>query len=68
MIQGLRGVRKARFRIGNRGKSGGGRAIYYVVISGDAVVMIAAYAKSDKEDLSADDRKAILRILEEFKT
>jgi len=25
VIQGLKGVRKARFRIGNRGKSSGGR-------------------------------------------
>ena len=67
LIQGLKGVRKARFRIGNRGKSGGGRAIYYLVIAGDAVVMMTAYAKSEKEELSVDDRKAILRILEEFK-
>jgi len=66
VIQGLKGVRKARFRIGNRGKSGGGRAIYYVVMADDAVLMITAYAKAEKEDLSPDDRKAILRMLEEF--
>jgi len=59
-------VRKARFRIGNRGKSGGGRAIYYVVMADNAVLMITAYAKAEKEDLSPDDRKAILRVLEEF--
>jgi hypothetical protein len=67
MIQGLKGVRKARFRIGNRGKSGGGRAIYYVVMTNSAILMITAYAKADKEDLSPDDRKAILRSLEEFR-
>jgi hypothetical protein len=66
MIQGLRGVRKARFRIGNRGKSGGGRAIYYVLTVDNAIVMLAAYAKSKKEDLTPDDRKAILRALEEL--
>ena len=66
VIQGLKGVRKARFRIGNRGKSGGGRAIYYVVMADNAVLMITAYAKAEKEDLSPDDRKAILRVLEEF--
>jgi len=65
LIQGLKGVRKARFRIGNRGKSGGGRAIYYVMMADDTVLMITAYAKAEKEDLSPDDRKAILRVLEE---
>lgn len=66
VISGLRGLRKSRFRIGNRGKRGGGRAIYYVAVSEGAVVMIAAYAKSEKDDLSPDDRKVILRVLEEL--
>lgn len=66
VIQGLKGVRKARFRIGNRGKSGGGRAIYYVVMANAAIIMITAYAKAEKEELSPDDRKGILRALEEF--
>jgi hypothetical protein len=66
LIQGLKGVRKTRFRIGNRGKSGGGRAIYYVLLADNAVLMITAYAKAEKEDLTADDRKGILRVLEEL--
>jgi len=66
LIRGLRGLRKARFRIGNRGKSAGGRVIYYFLVSDNVVIMIAAYAKAEKDDLSPDDRKAILRILEEF--
>ena len=65
VIQGLKGVRKARFRIGNRGKSGGGRAIYYLMMA-NAILMITAYAKAEKEDLMPDDRKAILRVLEEL--
>jgi len=31
-----------------------------------AVIMITAYAKAEKDDLSPDDRKAILRMLEEI--
>lgn len=67
LIQGLRGVRKMRFRIGNRSKSSGGRAIYYLMMADGVVLMITAYAKAEKEDLSPDDRKMILRMLEEFK-
>ncbi len=66
VIQGLKGVRKARFRIGNRGKSGGGRAIYYFLIAGNEVIMLMAYAKAEKHDLSPDDRKGVLRVLEEL--
>jgi hypothetical protein len=65
LIQGLRGVRKAR--IGNRGKSGGGRAIYYLLMADNTVIMITAYAKAQKADLTPEDRKAILRVLEELR-
>ncbi len=66
VIQGLRGVRKARFRIGNRGKSGGGRVIYYVVTKFEAVAMLMVYAKSEKSDLSPLDRENVLRMLKEI--
>ncbi len=66
LIQGLKGVRKARFRIGNRGKSGGGRVVYYFLVVDNEVIMLMAYAKSEKQDLSPDDRKGVLRVLEEL--
>lgn len=45
VIRGLSGIRKLRFPLGHRGKSGGGRAIYYVVWDDDTVFMLSAYAK-----------------------
>jgi hypothetical protein len=35
VIQGLHGARKARFSMAGRGKSGGGRAIYVLVVKAD---------------------------------
>jgi hypothetical protein len=67
LIQGLRGMRKARFRIANRGKSSGGRGIYYFVLSDQTVIMLTAYAKAEKDELTPEDRKVILRVLEEVK-
>ena len=65
-IPGLGGIRKVRFRLGGRGKRGGGRAIYFLMVADDAAIMLFAYAKNEREDLSADQRKAALAILKEF--
>ncbi len=64
MIKGLRGVRKARFARPGTGKSGGGRAIYYMALKGGLLGMLTAYPKNEKDDLTPDDRKAILRAIE----
>lgn len=66
VIQGLKGIRKMRFRIGNRGKSSGGRSIYFVKLADEYVLMLTAYAKAEKDDLSPEDRRAILKILEDY--
>ncbi len=63
-IRGLKGPRKARFRSGNRGKSSGGRVIYFLIVAGETVVMLRAYAKSEKDELSVEDRAGVLSILE----
>ena len=67
VIQGLRGVRKARFARPGRGKSGGGRAIYYLALLPDRLFMMTAYPKNERDDLSADQRKAILAAIESVK-
>jgi hypothetical protein len=66
MIKGLRGVRKARFALAGRGKSGGRRAIYYLAAAG-VIYMMTAYPKNERDDLSADQRRAILAVIEEVK-
>jgi hypothetical protein len=64
MIRGLRGVRKMRFARPGTGKSGGGRAIYYAALGRGFIGMLTAYPKNEKDDLTPDDRKAILRAIE----
>jgi hypothetical protein len=66
VIPGLRGVRKLRFAFGTKGKSGGGRAIYYVVWADDTVFMLLAYAKSRQANLTQAQREAILALVEEL--
>ena len=65
-MRGLRGVRKARFARPGTGKSGGGRSINYAMIDLGRMYMMTAYPKSKQGDLTADDRKAILRVIEQL--
>ena len=66
VLKGLKGVRKIRFALGSKGKSGGGRAVYLVIRVRDAVYLLLAYAKAGQADLSNAQRKAILALLETF--
>jgi hypothetical protein len=66
IVRGLRGVRKTRFALPGRGKSGGGRIIYYVAVE-TAIYMMTAYPKNERDDLSPDQRRAILSAIESLK-
>jgi hypothetical protein len=66
VIRGLKGIRKIRFGFGGRGKRGGGRAVYFAVVGDDVVIMLLAYAKNAKPDLTAEDRRVLLALMEEM--
>ena len=63
IIRGLRGVRKARIAIPGRGKRGGGRVIYFVA-GVEAIYMLTAYPKNERDDLTTEQRKAILGVID----
>jgi hypothetical protein len=42
VIPGLAGLRKIRFALGGKGKRGGGRAIYFLMVSDDLAVLVFA--------------------------
>ena len=66
VVKGLRGARKARFAMPGRGKSGDGRVIYYIAVE-TASYMMTAYPKNERDDLSSEQRKAILATIESLK-
>jgi hypothetical protein len=66
-FKGLKGVRKIRFALGGKRKSGGGRAIYFVIRVRVFAYLLLAYAKSSQTDLSNTQRKAIADLLETLK-
>lgn len=66
VIQGLNGARKARFSMAGRGKSGGGRAIYVLVVQADRAYLLLAYSKKDQQDLSKEQRKVLAALVKEL--
>jgi hypothetical protein len=67
VVQGAHGLRKMRFAFGGRGKRGGGRAIYFVILAEETAGMVFAYAKNEQADLTPDQRKAAVRLMKEIK-
>lgn len=55
VIPGAQGARKVRWARRGAGKSGGARVIYFNLTADEVVVLVAAYAKSDRENMPASD-------------
>lgn len=67
VIPGTGGIRKTRWARSGMGKRGGIRAVYYFLARGDLVYMLDVYAKNQKSDLTAADKRelrAIVSVLE----
>ena len=60
LIKGGGSIRKLRHGVQGRGKSGGGRGIYYWVKDDHLIYLLVIYPKSKKDDLT-DKETAILR-------
>jgi mRNA-degrading endonuclease RelE of RelBE toxin-antitoxin system len=68
VIQGTGGLRKIRIPMGNKGKSGGSRVIYVDIELKEVIYFINVYSKSEKDDLTEDEKKAfkaVVKILKE---
>jgi hypothetical protein len=62
VIRSTAGFRKARWRRGTSGKSGGVRAIFYYLVTGDTVFLTLLYAKNEWENLSHEQEKELRRL------
>ena len=67
VIEGTGGARKLRIQLEGRGKSGGARVIYLDVYEKEHLYLLFAYPKNIQENLSADQKKAIAKLIEILK-
>ncbi|OHC80551.1 MAG: hypothetical protein A3G73_07870 [Rhodospirillales bacterium RIFCSPLOWO2_12_FULL_67_15] len=63
VIPGTGGARKARAGRGGRGKSGGARIIYFAMTARGLLILLYAYAKGKKENLSDAEKKELREIV-----
>ena len=66
VIRGTGGIRKLRWAGSGRGKRGGIRVVFYQA-GPDAIYLLTAYAKADREDLTPADTKALTRLVAAIK-
>lgn len=65
MIEGTGGARKMWVQLAGRGKSGGGRVIYFD--TGEVIYLITAYPKNVQEDLTPAQKKRIHELTRQFR-
>jgi hypothetical protein len=59
VIPGSGGCRKLRFAAKGRGSRGGARVIYFYRSAAGQILLLEIYAKNEKENLSASERKIL---------
>jgi len=60
VIPGADGARKVRWQRAGTGKSGGARVIYFNLSKEEVVLLVAVYAKAERENMLPNDfRKAV---------
>ena len=66
LIQGTGGLRKVRMRLGNKGKSGSIRVLY-VLAHANKIFLVLAYPKSEKDDLTNDEKSRLKKLVQLLK-
>ena len=66
VIKSTGGVRKIRIALDDRGKSGGARVLYVDFVVRGVIGLLYAYPKSEKENISDDERKTLKKMVEQI--
>ena len=64
VIRGTGKLRKMRFALPNRGKSGSSRVLYVDFVIAETIYLIFAYPKNEKDNLTDEERNTIKKLIE----
>ena len=65
VIPGTGGLRKVRWSLGTKGKSGGVRIIYYWAVARYQLLMLYIFSKGERSDLTESQKKQLAKIVRE---
>ena len=64
VIRGTGKLRKMRFALPGKGKSGSSRVLYVDFVVAETIYLIFAYPKNEKDNLIAEERNNIKKLIE----
>jgi hypothetical protein len=67
VIRGTAGIRKMRWAVGHKGKSGGARIIYYwhkPEIEDDEIYLLFTFLKNEQENLTGKQKSELKKFIE----
>lgn len=67
LIKGSGGLRKLRWALPGRGKSGGVRIVYFWRVSESQIIMLTMYAKNVQANLTPAQLKQLAKLVETLK-
>ena len=66
-MEGTGGIKKVRFPLMNRGKSGSVRVCYTDFAEYEVIYLITAFEKSEQENLTAAEKKTLRKLVKSLK-
>jgi hypothetical protein len=67
LVRGSGGIRKARWALPGKGKSGGVRVMYYWQVEEDQIFMLFLFSKGERSDLTDTQLKDLAKVVKELK-
>ena len=66
VIKGTGGLRKMRYALPNRGKSGSSRVLYVDFVLAEKIYLIFAYPKNERDNLTDEEKNNIRKMIEKL--
>lgn len=67
VMQGTGGIRKVRWALPGKGKSGGIRVVYLDIVLAEKIYLLSLFAKNEKENLTKEERNEFKSLVEIIK-
>ena len=62
-MQGTGGIRKVRWALHGKGKSGGVRVVYLDIVVAEKIYLLSLFAKNEKANLSKEERNDLRNLV-----